>query len=160
MKSFLKFILIVCIFTVGGFYGYKKLALDVDGDCATRRLVHTEEYGFCLLISYYPQYLSGDTKGVAVTNIPFFALFTEKVRDDRFGLDENLLAKNLDAEILGRLFSALFFGMDFDTKLLQTDGVSVGKYGKYLVISAKELAYESPVPPIKGTSNERGGMEW
>lgn len=53
--------------------------LDFDGKYATDRLTYTDEYGFCMLITYYPSYQKGNAKGFAVTHIPFGALFTERV---------------------------------------------------------------------------------
>ena len=124
---------------------YKKTILDYDGKYATDRLVYTEEYGFCMLITYYPDYHSGDAKGFAVTNIPFEALFSEEIQADRNGNDTADSKEMLDSyQMLATLGDnalvdslAKFF---FDSKI-STRSIQIGKYGNYFAINAKNIGY-------------------
>ena len=127
--------------------------LDYDGKYATERIVYTEEYGFCMLITYYPDYHSGDAKGFAVTNIPFEALFSEAVQLFREGMDgmyrERIDTANskelLDSyQMLATLgdnalvdsLSKLFLDSNISTRSIQ-----IGKYGNYFAITAKNIGY-------------------
>ena len=68
-------ILLLILVIVGLGFGYKKLAVDRNGTYATQRLTYNDEYGFCVLVSYHPQYRTGNSNGFAIVNIPFQALF-------------------------------------------------------------------------------------
>jgi hypothetical protein len=68
-------ILLLILIVVGIAFGYKKLAVDRNGTYATQRLTYNDEYGFCVLVSYHPQYRTGNSNGFAIVNIPFQALF-------------------------------------------------------------------------------------
>ena len=68
-------ILLLILVIVGLGFGYKKLAVDRNGTYATQRLTYNDEYGFCVLVSYHPQYRTGNSNGFAIVNIPFQELF-------------------------------------------------------------------------------------
>ena len=75
--GFFSTLLCLILISCAGLFAYKKLMLDYDGKYATDRLTYSDEYGFCMLIAYYPTYQKGSAKGFAITHIPFGALFTE-----------------------------------------------------------------------------------
>lgn len=137
-------ILIVCV----GLFAYKKIMLDFDGKYATDRLTYTDEYGFCMLITYYPSYQKGNAKGFAVTHIPFGALFTEMVQANKYGDDM------ADSEEMLKVYQQLATWGDNDlvdslTKSLSDSGMStksldIGNHGKYFTIHAKDVGYENP----------------
>lgn len=128
-------ILVVC----GSAFAYKKLMIDFDGYYATDRLIYSDEYGFCLLISYYPEYRKGDAKGFAVTHIPFEKLFTEKIQANKYGHDAadskeqldlyQLLATYADNVLIDSLAKSL------SDSGISTRSVDIGSYGKYFVIN-------------------------
>lgn len=137
-------ILIVC----AGLFAYKKIMLDFDGTYATDRLVYIDEYGFCMLITYYPPYQKGNAKGFVITHIPFGALFTEKVQADKNGND---MADSKDAlEVYQSLATwANNDLVDSLTKSISDSKISsksleIGNHGRYFVLHAKDVGYENP----------------
>lgn len=139
-------ILVICISP----FAYKKAFIDYDGEYATERLIYTEEYGFCQLITYYPNYHSGNAKGFAITNIPFGALFTEEVRVSKNGNDTADSKEMLDSyQILATLGDNAF--VDSLAKIFSDDAkkttrsIQIGKYGKYFAITADDMDYENPL---------------
>ena len=78
MKKF--FITLLCLLLIigAGLFAYKKIGIDSNGYYANSRLTYTRDYGFSMLITYYPNNQRGDAKGFAVTNIPVAALFSER----------------------------------------------------------------------------------
>ncbi|MBO4438336.1 MAG: hypothetical protein J5798_03210 [Spirochaetaceae bacterium] len=129
-------ILFICIAP----FAYKKTMLDYDGKYATDRLVYTEEYGFCMLITYYPNYQSGNAKGFAVTNIPFETLFY--VQANQYGNDTadskdlldsyQMLATFGDNTLVDSLAKILL-----DSKI-STRSIQIGKYGNYIAIKFED----------------------
>lgn len=107
------------------FFGYKKTMLDYDGEYATDRLVYTTEYGFCMLVTYYPEFRQNEIKGYTVTNIPFAKLFSEKI----MAHTSDDTADSLDSYTILVLAEA-FGGIGAD---------EVGKYGKYYIIRSKKF---------------------
>ena len=122
--------------------------LDFDGVYATDRLVYSDEYGFCMLITYYPHYQKGNAKGFAVTHIPFGALFTEKVQANKYGNDTadskdmldvyQLLATWGDNDLVDSLAKSL------SSSEISTKSLDIGNHGKYFILNAKDLGYENP----------------
>lgn len=143
-STLLCLILIAC----AGLFAYKKIMLDFDGTYATDRLVYSDEYGFCMLITYYPSYQKGNAKGFAVTHIPFGALFTEKVQADK---NRNDMADSKDTL---EVYQSLATWADNDlvdslTKSLSSSEIStksldIGNHGRYFVLHAKDVGYENP----------------
>ena len=78
MKKF--FITLLCLLLIigAGLFAYKKIGIDSNGYYANSRLTYTRDYGFSMLITYYPNNQRGDAKGFAVTNIPVATLFSER----------------------------------------------------------------------------------
>lgn len=143
-STLLFLILIVC----AGLFAYKKIMLDFDGAYATDRLVYSDEYEFCMLITYYPPYQKGNAKGFAVTHIPFGALFTEKVQANKYGNDTadskdmldayQLLATWGDNDLVDSLTKSL------SSSEISTKSLDIGNHGKYFILNAKDLGYENP----------------
>ncbi len=96
VKLLAKLIFLILIIVIAAF-AYKKMMLDFDGTYASERIVYTQKYGFCKLITYYPDYQTGNAKGFAITNISFGALFTEKVQANKNGTDPADSKEMLDA---------------------------------------------------------------
>jgi len=144
-STLLCLILIIC----AGLFAYKKIMLDFDGKYATDRVIYTDEYGFCTLITYYPSYQKGNAKGIAVTHIPFGALFTEKVQANKYGNDTadskdmldayQLLATWADNDLVDSLTKSLLSDSGMSTK-----SFNIGNHGKYFIINAKDMGYENP----------------
>ncbi len=135
---FVALFLVICITP----FVYKKTMLDYDGEYATDRLVYTEEYGFCMLITYYPNYKSGNAKGFAVTNIPFVGLFSEDVQANKYGNDTADSKDLLDAYKMLATFgdntlvdslAKILLGSKISTKSIQ-----IGKYGNYFATTFKD----------------------
>lgn len=98
---------------------YKDFVINYDGKYAKDRLVYTQEYGFTLLITYRPEYRVHGVKGIAVTNIPFSGLFSDKVQANHYGRD--------GADSVMRLKT-------YQSAAAITNSFDVGSYGKYLII--------------------------
>ena len=142
-STLLCLILIVCV----GLFAYKKIMLDFDGEYATDRLTYTDEYGFCMLITYYPSYQKGNAKGFAITHIPFGALFTEEVQANKYGNDAADSKEMLDAYQLLATWGDNDL-VDSLTKSLSDSGMStksldIGNHGKYFILHAKDVGYEN-----------------
>lgn len=152
-------VLILCICITP--FVYKKTILDYDGKYATDRLVYTEEYGFCMLITYYPDYHSGDAKGFAVTNIPFEALFSEKIQlqyrttllgntktwyrgyesdiaDSKEMLDSYQMLATLGDNALVDSLAKLFLDSKISTRSIQ-----ISKYGNYFATKFDDFISKS-----------------
>lgn len=135
-------ILIVC----GSAFAYKKIMIDFNGNYATGRLIYSVEYGFCMLITYYPDYQKGDAKGFAVTHIPFEKLFTEEIQANKYGDDAADYGDNM-ADSKGQLYlyqslatyadNALIDSLAkiFSASVISTRSVDIGIHGKYFVIN-------------------------
>lgn len=142
-STLLCLILIICV----GLFAYKKIMLDYDGTYATDRLTYTDEYGFCMLITYYPSYQKGNAKGFAVTHIPFAALFTEEVQASKYGNDSadskemlyayQLLATWGDNDLIDSLTKSL------SDSVMSTKSLDIGNHGKYFILNAKDVGYEN-----------------
>lgn len=98
---------------------YKHFGIDYDGKYAKDRLVYTQEYGFTLLITYRPEYRVRGVKGVAIINIPFSDLFSDKVQANHYGRDAADSVKMLKT---------------YQSEAAITNSFDVGSYGKYLII--------------------------
>lgn len=143
-STLLCLILIAC----AGLFAYKKIMLDFDGTYATDRLVYIDEYGFCMLITYYPPYQKGNAKGFVITHIPFGALFTEKVQADKYGNDMadskdtlevyQSLATWADNDLVDSLTKSIS-----DSKI-SSKSLEIGNHGRYFVLHAKDVGYENP----------------
>lgn len=143
-STLLFIVLIVCV----GLFAYKKIMLDFDGTYATDRLTYSDEYGFCMLITYYPNYQKGNAKGFAITHIPFGALFTEIVQANKYGNDTadskdmldtyQLLASYGDNDLVD------YFAKTLSDSGISTKSIDIGNHGKYFVLSAKYMGYENP----------------
>ena len=136
--------IILCLLIIcAGLFAYKKTGLDGDGKYATSRFTYTVEYGFCMLITYHPNYQRGDAKGFAVTNIPLSILFTEREWIQNEGEDK------ADSKDLLKVYQALaVFGDNniidhlsrtFSESGRSTKSVDVGSRGKYFIIHANEI---------------------
>lgn len=142
-STLLCLILIICV----GLFAYKKIMLDYDGTYATDRLTYTDEYGFCMLITYYPSYQKGNAKGFAVTHIPFAALFTKEVQASKYGNDRadskemlyayQLLATWGDNDLIDSLTKSL------SDSVMSTKSLDIGNHGKYFILNAKDVGYEN-----------------
>ncbi|MBQ1710102.1 MAG: hypothetical protein II032_03205, partial [Treponema sp.] len=118
------------------------------GTYATDRLVYSDEYGFCMLITYYPSYQKGNAKGFAVTHIPFGALFTENVQANKYGNDMadskdmldayQLLATWGDNDLVDSITKS------FSSSEISTKSLDIGNHGRYFVLHAKDVGYENP----------------
>ena len=134
-------IVTICIACILPF-AYKKTVLDYDGEYASDRLVYSEEFGFCKLITYYPDNISGNAKGFAVTNIPFEAFFSEKLQANKYG---NYIADSKDWYDTYRMLAT--FGDNalvdslakifLDSKI-STRSIQIGKYGNYFATTFKD----------------------
>ena len=149
-------VLILCICITP--FVYKKIRLDYDGKYATERIVYTEEYDFCMLITYYPAYHSGDSKGFAVTNIPFGALFSEEfqrkidawynlryyigndsaITDSKEMLDSYQMLATLGDNALVDSLAKLFLDSKKSTRSIQ-----IGKYGNYFATKFDDFISKS-----------------
>lgn len=153
-RRLILFVLILCICMTP--FAYKKIMLDYDGKYATERIVYTEEYDFCMLITYYPAYHSGDSKGFAVTNIPFGALFSEEFRrkidawydyyigndsaitDSKEMLDSYQMLATLGDNALVDSLAKLFLDSKKSTRSIQ-----IGKYGNYFATKFDDFISKS-----------------
>ncbi|NLK45077.1 MAG: hypothetical protein GX297_00215 [Treponema sp.] len=128
-------------------FAYKKTMLDYNGEYATNRLVYTEVYGFCMFITYYPNYQRGDVQGFAVINIPFKALFSEygyanrhymADSKDMFGAYQLLAISGGDDVFV----ASLFFSDPFFVELLFSgisESMPIGDRGNYFAITARDM---------------------
>ena len=136
-------LLFLIILIIAGLYAYKKIKIDYNGRYATDRITYTDEFGFCLLMTYHPNYQKGKAKGIAITHIPFKVLFTEQVWAEKNGHDKadsaemleqyQLLATYDSNDLAGYLYS-LF--SDNDVK-----SVTIGNNGYYFAINAEDIGY-------------------
>lgn len=168
---FFKVVLIIFFIVAAGLFIYKSSMLDFDGKYATDRLIYSREHGFCILITHYPRYRKGDSKGFAITHIPFGALFTEEIQTDKNGNDpsdskeilniyqlfaiigDNDLIDSFSNEILDENQSPAFIGntdladslvKSLSTSVMSSRSFDIEKHGKYFVIEAKDLGLKSP----------------
>ena len=137
-------ILLLILVIVGLGFGYKKLIADYDGTYATQRLTYTDEYGICLLVSYHPQYRTGNSNGFAIVHIPFKALLDfEEISKTRKDCDDEdmytsyqMLAKygdNAIVDSLAKLFS--------DEIKMSTRPYQVGSNGNYFILQASDIGF-------------------
>lgn len=140
-----KILLLILVIAVLGF-GYKKLIADYDGTYATQRLTYTDEYGICLLVSYHPQYRTGNSNGFAIVHIPFKALLDfEEISKTRKDCDDEdmytsyqMLAKygdNAIVDSLAKLFS--------DEIKMSTRPYQVGNKGNYFILQASDVGLKT-----------------
>lgn len=120
--------ILICLIliTIGGFFAYKTLMIDFDGEYASGRLVYTTTEGFCMLITYHPEYRTGNTKGFAVTNIPFITLFTQAAQA------HNYCNAAADSKEMLNLYKVLSLGSVVDASIA---GIDIGNKGKYFALS-------------------------
>lgn len=139
-------ILLLILVIVGLGFGYKKLIADYDGTYATQRLTYTDEYGICLLVSYHPQYRTGNSNGFAIVHIPFKALLDfEEISKTRKDCDDEdmytsyqMLAKygdNAIVDSLAKLFS--------DEIKMSTRPYQVGSNGNYFILQASDVGLKT-----------------
>ena len=153
-------ILLLILIVVGIAFGYKKLAVDRNGTYATQRLTYNDEYGFCVLVSYHPQYRTGNSNGFAIVNIPFQALFDinrvnralqvqDSDKDPLFYVATSWLSDNKDLytnykliatygdnnliDSLAKLFS--------DEIQMSTKSYPVGNKGNYFILQASDVGF-------------------
>lgn len=123
-------------------FGYKKIAIDYNGEYATDRIIWTDDYGFCLLITYHPKYQINEVSGFAVPHIPFTSLFTKKLRADRNGNDT---ADSKDMYESYQLLAAFTDNnlVDSLSRMFVEDpvgrSVQIGNRGKYFVLDADDF---------------------
>lgn len=146
-------ILIVCTLSLV----YKKTMLDYSGEYAKKRLIYDTDCGFCLLITYYPQYRGEDSKGFVVTNIPsedlveaLFEPLFEVDKTDRYGnniadskdlLDSYQILATLGDNALVDSLAKLFLDSKISTRSIQ-----IGKYGNYFATRFEDcLSYLNSV---------------
>ena len=144
-RRLILFVLILCICMTP--FAYKKTMLDYDGEYATDRFVYTEEFGFCMLTTYYPNYQSGNAKGIAVTNIPFEALFSVEIlaskyendpADSKDLLDSYQILATLGDNALVDSLAKLFLDSKISTRSIQ-----IGKYGNYFATKFDDFISKS-----------------
>lgn len=153
-------ILLLILIVVGIAFGYKKLAVDRNGTYAAQRLTYNDEYGFCVLVSYHPQYRTGNSNGFAIVNIPFQALFDinrvnralraqDSDEDPIFYGATSWLSDNKDLytnykliatygdnnliDSLAKLFS--------DEIQMSTKSYPVGNKGNYFILQASDVGF-------------------
>ncbi len=73
-KNLMIFILVVGLVFGLPVFAYKKFALDYNGTYAKDRFIYDSDEGLCMLVTYYPEYRTGDAKGFAVAHLPLSAL--------------------------------------------------------------------------------------
>lgn len=137
------FLFVLAIVAVVGSGVYlKKVCVDYDGEYAQNRIVYEgEEYGFCVLTTYYPKNRIDTAKGFAITNMSL----TEAVE---FALEQHRTyyysIKSLaDSKEMFEHYKV----MDFSNKLLDMGNLGslghksfdIGKYGSYFVIEKSEV---------------------
>ncbi|MBQ4237402.1 MAG: hypothetical protein II716_11265, partial [Treponema sp.] len=149
-KSLMNFILIVGLVFGLPVFAYKKFALDYNGTYAKDRFIYDSDEGLCMLVTYYPEYRTGDEKGFAVAHLPPSALFFP------FGfLSEKKERKGNDIadskEVLEAFQTKSTWGgsglLSILSQLLGTESGStnsfdIGKHGKYFIIDGRNLDYE------------------
>ncbi len=131
---------LIILVALAGF-GYKKLVGDYNGRYAVQRLTYTDEYGFCLLFSYYPHNRVGDSNGFAVVGVPFYSflevnkiLATHGFADDGDLFNSyKLLATFGDNTFIDSLAKVLS-----DTQI-STKSYDVGSNGKYFILHASDF---------------------
>lgn len=147
-KSLMNFILIVGLVFGLPVFAYKKIALDYTGTYAKDRFIYDSEEGLCMLVTYYPEYRTGDEKGFALAHLPFSALgFPLKS-----GIDKRKGNDIADSkEILDSFQTKSTWGgsglLSILSQLLGAESGSsnsfdIGKHGKYFIIDGRNLDYE------------------
>ena len=72
-KNLMIFILVVGLVFGLPVFAYKKIALDYTGTYAKDRFIYDSDEGLCMLVTYYPEYRTGDEKGFALAHLPVTA---------------------------------------------------------------------------------------
>ena len=138
-------LIILILLVVGIAFGYKKLVADYDGKYAVQRLTYTDEYGICLLVSYHPQYRTGNSNGFAIVHIPFTALLNfDAINKTHRDISDNedvysnyqMLATygdNALVDSLAKRFS--------DEIKMSTRSVDVGSNGNYFILQASDVGF-------------------
>lgn len=113
----------------------KSTSINYDGKYATDRVVYSYEHGYCLLITYYPNYRYGNAKGFAVTHIPLTSAFTRLIINGDDAADSKdlfeayqLLATLGDNDLVNMLVKMLY-----DSEAT-TKSYDIGNNGRYFVI--------------------------
>ncbi len=147
-KNLMIFILVVGLVFGLPVFAYKKFVLDYSGTYAKDRFIYDSDEGLCMLVTYYPEYRTGDEKGFALAHLPFSALgFPLKSGiDKRKGNDIADLKEILDSfqtkstwggsgllSILSQLLGA---------ESGSSNSFDIGKHGKYFIIDGRNLDYE------------------
>lgn len=135
-------ILCIILLVCAGLFVYKKIMIDYDGIYATDRLIYTDEYGFCMLITYHPNYQKGKARGFAITHIPFASLFTETIQSNPSN-DTVDSKEMLDAyQLLSTWENKGLEGYPPDiTSIVSSKSFAIGNCGNYFIINAKTYGY-------------------
>lgn len=117
-----------CTKSTKGFINY-------DGKYATDKVVYSYEHGYCLLITYYPNYRYGNAKGFAVTHIPLKAGFTRLMinGDDAADSKDLFEAYRLIATLGDNDLVNMLVKMLYDSEAT-TKSYDIGNNGRYFVI--------------------------
>lgn len=129
----LSFILVVAIIAGGMLFFQKKTYFDYKGTYAYSTLTYSDVYGLTVLISYKPEYQTGDAEGFAITHIDLYQI-------DQFSRDAyEPPANSRDLTGAYTLLGSLFKMGDWPEWVLKLADLNlkaknVGNNGKYFVI--------------------------
>ncbi len=143
IKSFIIFLVVLFLILGSALFAYKKLALDYNGRYANDRIVYTKDFGFCMLVTYHPELRSEDSKGYAIVRIPPAALLMPVVTKDF--KQKRLEEDPANSEDMKNAYNrkTLFGDSEFFNALAnllgsETKSYDIGKYGKYLILDARD----------------------
>lgn len=119
-------LLCLVLIVFAGLFAYKKIMLDFNGVYATDRITYTDEHGFSMLITYYPNYQTGNSKGFAIIHIPITALFTEELQAQANGNDF------ADSETMLAAYKLLAeYELPLQNFGFAPKSIDIGNHGKY-----------------------------
>ena len=147
-KNLMIFILVVGLVFGLPVFAYKKIALDYTGTYAKDRFIYDSDEGLCMLVTYYPEYRTGDEKGFALAHLPFNALgFPLKSGiDKRKGNDiadsKEILDSFQTKSTWGGSGLLSILSLLLGAESGSSNSFDIGKHGKYFIIDGRNLDYE------------------
>lgn len=134
-------VLLVLIIAASSVFVFKTQIIECHGKYASNRLVKTQEYGLCLLVTYSSQYKVNSANGYAITNLKYTDFVTNEYL---VGNNTNSLASDSDlynAYVLtaGLMDNKFVSGISKAVSGISTQSVEVGKYGRYFIVDHEDV---------------------
>ena len=143
-KNVLGWLLCISLIFVLPLCAYKKFALDYTGTYAKDRFIYDSDEGLCMLVTYYPEYRTGEEKGFALAHLPVTALGfpLESGIDKRKGNDiadsKEILDSFQTKSTWGGSGLLSILSLLLGAESGSSNSFDIGKHGKYFIIDGRK----------------------